>query len=148
MKSNFTIPLTKLIGIILLLYTLSNCSTLSALIPTLNPGLEVQAGINDNQVETGVGSIGTTEHSLDIADSEHITVDATTGKYHIKSTEDVTVNVYETNRWLYALFALYIIGKPTLRWFWNRKTRLHPHEHITYTHVVSEPIPNRDTDHS
>ena len=128
--------------------SLLGCSSIAAMIPTLNPGLDIQAGINDNQVETGVGSIGTSEHSLDITDSDHVTVDAATGKYHIKSTEDVTINVYETNRWLYALFALYIIGKPALRWFWNRKTRLHPHEHITYTHVVGEPVPNRNTNPS
>ena len=111
----------KYLLILTLTVFLLGCSTLSALIPALNPGLQVQAGVNDNQVETGVGSIGNSKHSLDITDSDHVTVDAATGKYHIQSDKDLTVNVYETNKWIYGILAFYLIGQPLLKWWWSRR---------------------------
>lgn len=83
--------------------------------------VDAQIGDTDNKVKTGVGAIGDKNtNDTTIKDSENVSVDSSSGKYHLKSDKEVTVNVYETNRWLYAIFGAWLLGKPLLR-FWERR---------------------------
>jgi len=86
--------------------------------------VDAQIGDTDSKVKTGVGAIGDkSTNETTIKDSDNVQVDSSSGKYHLKSDKEVTVNVYETNRWLYAIFAVWLLGKPTLRWFASRKAK-------------------------
>lgn len=86
--------------------------------------VDAQIGDTDNKVKTGVGAIGDKNTSeTTIKDSDNVRVDSSSGKYHLKSDKEVTVNVYETNRWLYAIFGVWLLGKPALRWYERLKTR-------------------------
>ena len=127
--------------------TLTSCAALfekavDAILPD-ESGVEVDAqiGSNENKVDTGIASLGNeTNNTITVEDSQDVRVSNQDGRYHLTTEGETTVNVYETNNWLYAIFAIYIIGKPTLRWFWGRRTAaLHPHEYITYTSATPKP---------
>lgn len=117
-------------GIILTVLLISGCSWIADKAVDVLKGtddgisLDAQVGSNENKVKTGVGSIGDKNTSeTTIKNSENVAVDSSSGKYHLKSDKEVTVNVYETNRWLYAIFAAWLFGKPLARWYANRKTK-------------------------
>jgi len=138
---------------ILLVATITSCSFVAdmvkdAVLPDKG-GIDVDAqiGSNENKVQTGLGSLGNkSTNTISVEDSKEATVHNSDGRYHLQTEGETTVNVYETNRWLFAIFGIYIIGKPALRWFWNRKKRLHPHEYITYTSVSPNASGNRTQD--
>jgi hypothetical protein len=86
--------------------------------------VDAQIGDTDSKVKTGVGRVGdSATNETTIKDSDNVSVDSSSGKYHLKSDKEVTVNVYETNRWLYAIFAIWLLGKPALRWWANLQER-------------------------
>ena len=138
----------KLIYIALLTLSLTSCSYVTDYLLKDEDGVNVDAQIggNENKVKTGLGSLGNkTNNTISVEDSNQVAVDNTNGRYHITTTTgDPTINVYETNRWLYAIFGLYIIGKPALRWYWDRKKKLHPHEYITYTSITPDTGSDRN----
>jgi len=132
---------------LLLCSTLTGCSYIADYLLKDEDGIHVDAqlGSNENKVKTGLGSLGNkTNNEISVEDSNEVAIDNATGRYHITTEGETTVNVYETNRWLYAILGLYIIGKPALRWYWRRKHKLHPHEYITYTSIAPDPSSNRD----
>lgn len=100
--------------------SLSGCGYLADYLLKEDKGISVDAQIGDTEtkVKTGLGSIGNRTESTTSVDGNSNVIDNTAGKYHLKSDKNLTVNVYETNRWLYAIIALFILGKPLLRKFW------------------------------
>ena len=132
-----------------LLLTLGGCSYLTDFLLKKDDGISVDAqlGSNENKVDTGVGSIGLDkENTITVEDSQQVQVNNTDDRYHITSKGATTVNVYETNYWLYAIFGLFLMGKPALAKYWafrtKKKEQLDPHEYITYTSI------HRDSDSS
>lgn len=114
--------------IAVLIVTLTSCSLVSeALLKSVSPdtgiSIDAQVGDTDEKVDTGIGSINKeelkTELTIEIEDSEKIEIQTQTqtGKYHLQSDKNLTVNVYETNKYLYLLFALWVVGKPLFRWW-------------------------------
>ena len=140
---------TLLIAIITL--PLYSCSYLTDILLTQDDGISIDAQIGDteNKVQTGVGSLGLDkENTITVEDSQQVQVNNTDDKYHITTEGSTTVNVYETNYWLYALFGLFLVGKPALAKFWKYredKKKLHPHEYVTYTSIRRDSLSNRDT---
>lgn len=139
------------ITILVLLLSLPSCSYLTDFLLKQDTGVSVDAQIGDteNKVQTGVGSLGLDkENTITVEDSEQVQVNNTDDKYHITTEGSTTVNVYETNYWLYALFGIFLVGKPALAKFWKyreNKKQLHPHEYVTYTSIRRDSISNRDT---
>ena len=135
---------------ILLLAALTGCSYLTDFLLKQDDGISVDAqlGSNENKVKTGVGSIGLDkENTITVEDSQEVQVNNTDDRYHITSEGATTVNVYETNYWLYAIFGLFIMGKPALAKYWayrKGRTKLDPHEHITYTSIRRNADSSRD----
>ena len=122
--------------ILFLIIPLTSCSYITDYLLKDQTGISVDAqlGSNENKVKTGIGSVGVDKDtSLQIEDSSDITVQNSDDRYHITTEGDTTVNVYETNRWLYLLFGLLAFGKPALNWLWSRKKKIKPHERVTYT---------------
>lgn len=139
--------------ILVLLLGLSACSTITDFLLKPDTGINVDAQIGDtaSKVKTGIGSVGDNsrhEHQTHIKGSQDVEVQNTSDRYHLTTEGNTTLNVYETNRWLYALFGLYIIGTPALRWLWNkwdsRRKTLYPHEYITYTTTRRRSVPTGD----
>ena len=115
-------------NLLLTVLLLTSCSLISdAILKSVAPdtGISVDAQIGDteNKVKTGIGAIGKSETKVDtktvVEDSDHVKVQTQTqtGKYQLQSDKNLTVNVYETNKYLYLLFALWVIGKPLFRWW-------------------------------
>ncbi len=133
----------RLLLIILLALSTASCATIADYLLKDETGISIDAqlGANENKVDTGIGSLGLdNETSVEVTDSSNVTVTNTDDRYHITTDGDTTVNVYETNKWLYIIFGVYLMGKPALRYFWKwrrGKKRLDPHEHCTYTSIRS-----------
>jgi len=125
--------------------SLSGCSYLADYLLKDDTGIAVDAQIGDteNKVKTGLGSVGNRTESETTVEGNSNVVDNATGKFHLKSDKNLTVNVYETNRWLYAIIALFIVGKPLLRKFW---WRYYPHVNNSDTTVSSRSQSNGDSE--
>jgi hypothetical protein len=125
----------KTLLLTILLLSLSSCSYLTDFLLKQDKGISVDAqiGDTDNKVKTGIGSIGNeTTTTTNIEESQNVEVQNATGKFHLQADGETTVNVYETNPWLYLLFGLLAFGKPAINWFRNRK-KINAHEQVTYT---------------
>jgi len=121
--------------------SLSGCGMITDYLLKDDTGISVDAQIGDteNKVKTGLGSVGNRIESTTSVEGNSNVVDNATGKFHLKSDKNLTVNVYETNRWLYAIIALFILGKPALRWFWHRHDS---HEHGSDSSISSRARDN------
>jgi len=128
--------MTNLLSLVLSLLLLTSCSLVTDYLLKDDKGISVDAQIGDteNKVKTGLGSVGNRTESTTSVEGTSNVVDNATGKFHLKSDKNLTVNVYETNRWLYAIIALFILGKPALRWFWHRHDS---HEHGSDSSILS-----------
>lgn len=135
-----------LLKVVLLLglLTLTGCAGLIApAIDALLPeeegiNIDAQIGSNENKVKTGIGSLGLDkETNLTIEDSQHIDVKNSDNRYKITTTGETKINVYETNYWLYGIFAVYLLGKPLLRALQKRRER-----HNLYKHIDSLTTPS------
>ena len=135
---------------LLLIAGLTGCSYLTDFLLKQDDGISVDAqlGSNENKVKTGVGSIGLDkENTITVEDSQEVQVNTTDDRYHITSEGATTVNVYETNYWLYAIFGLFLMGKPALAKYWAtraKRKQLDPHEYITYTSIRRNSNSGRD----
>ena len=95
--------------------TLSSCSLatdalMSAVKPDSGISVDAQVGSNENKVETGIGSIGNDRKtSQNIEDNQNVNVRNTDGKFHIESTEGVTVHVQETGALVYYLMGFFFV---------------------------------------
>lgn len=97
--------------------TLSSCSLATDAIKSFLPtgdksGIDVDAQVGDteNKVDAGIGSIGNDRKtSQNIEDNQNVSVRNTDGKFHIESTEGVTVNVQETNALVYYLMGFFFV---------------------------------------
>jgi len=137
----------KLLLIALTLSILSSCSYITDYLLKDEDGvhLDTQLGSNENKVKTGVGSLGLDkETNLTIEDSSHVAVKNSDNRYKISTTGDTTVNVYETNYWLYAIFALFVIAKPLLRTLWKRRQQQHLYQHIDSISTLSRTSMDRN----
>lgn len=132
------------LAVLLPVVLLAGCSYLTDFLLKQDDGISVDAqiGSNENKVKTGVGSLGVDKESnITVEDSQAVQVNNTDDRYHITTEGETTVNVYETNYWLYAAFGLFLVGKPALTRFWarrDRKTKLDPYEYVTYTSIHAD----------
>ena len=141
------VSLRQLLLIYLSTLLLTSCSYLTDYLLDSDSGttIDTQLGSNDNKVKTGVGSIGLDEeNTLTIKDSNQIRVTNTDDKFHIATTGDTEINVYETNYWLYAIFGLFIIGKPILRTLHRKRQRHNLHEHLNSISTISRSRMDRN----
>ena len=129
--------------ILTLALSLSGCGVVADYLLKEDKGISVDAQVGDteNKVKTGLGSVGNRTESETSVEGNSNVVDNATGKYHLKSDKNLEVNIYETNRWLYAIIAFFIIGKPLLRKFWER---YYPHVNNSNASVPSGTRHNGD----
>lgn len=103
--------------IILLLGACSPLSMLKKFIPTTGDGISVDAqiGSNKNKVGIGAGTVGDpSEVRITTKDSTVQEIKTSTGKYHLSASNNLTVNIYETSKWLLPILVMYILLKPWL----------------------------------
>ena len=130
-----------------LILTLSSCSYITDFLLKQDDGISIDAQIGDteNKVKTGLGKLGYEDNNtIAIEDSHQVEIKSSDDRYHITTDGETTVNVYETNPWLYLLFGLLAFGKPALNWLWNRKKKIKPHEQVTYTSTSRVAATYRD----